>query len=263
MKNNNKVKNSDNFGKQLLLVILPFYGYLVAFIFEQGYISYFGIPSQLIRITIENIVLAIIGVFSGLSIYIFLSDFIAPIINVFYKGRKNPIMKAVYITSIETIIISAIFLPFLNTTLLRKLLIFLGLALYLSFNNFIIPIIFAKKGLSFSQKLESEDKVVINRISLINIISQGDNRLSLLLIIAVVFLIMSYQAGSYLASTQKDFLSFQINGEKNVIIREYGQKYVAVEIDPETKIIENNITLIPYTTQIKFELEKIGPLKNK
>jgi hypothetical protein len=49
----------------LILAILPFYGYLLAFGYEGGYVSYFDVPEFLIKVTISQVIESTVILLAG------------------------------------------------------------------------------------------------------------------------------------------------------------------------------------------------------
>ncbi len=52
-----------------LIALIPASGYTIAFCYEAGYCSYFGIPFQVISLEITSVFIALLGLAVGLSLY--------------------------------------------------------------------------------------------------------------------------------------------------------------------------------------------------
>lgn len=75
--------------KGFLLATLPFAGYITAYAYEGGYLSFFGIPSFLIRLGLEEIIVATSVVVSGLSSLYLVLAILYPFRNLRNRSTKR------------------------------------------------------------------------------------------------------------------------------------------------------------------------------
>ena len=146
-----------NVEKGLFLAVLPFAGYFTAYSYEKGYLSFFGIPSFLIRLGLEEVIVATSVVIAGLfSLYL--------IFAILYPFRNLLIKTAKGFAFLKSIIFFLVFFPSIFTfstfSLLDKLVISLITFLFILFYQFGFPFLFYQ-GSSLEEKIIKAYKIFI------------------------------------------------------------------------------------------------------
>lgn len=247
-----------NVEKGLLLAILPFVGYITAYNYEKGYLSFFGVPSFLIRLGLEEIIVATSVLVLGLfALYPFLA-IIYPFRNLMGKSVGGRTLK---ITIILFLFLSPIIFIFNSSSLLDKLVTSLVIFLILLFYEFGFPYLFYK-GSSLDEKIVKAEKThkEVGQIEDFIFSRPQLNTLCILFFTIMFISFLADLAGVRDANNQKDYLLFSDNGTY-AVIRTYADKKVAVEINSESKYIENNIRIISINDNLELRVEDIGPLK--
>lgn len=221
----NYIRNNE----AIAVAILSTIAYVASYIFEYGYANFYGIPKELISISLGNIITMSMTLF--LASYIF---FILCSIPILIMGRC---FKNIY----------------LSVTLPRALsfFIFVTLILYLngaaSYTNlkqtfYIIAAMFGMASLMFSLKEKEKEKEETpeKKTSLFNIV---DTTLSSLFIAGAAILIFILSCGTFIARTTLPLGIIELNGNEYSIIRIYGENFIALKTPPssQTKNTKNNI----------------------
>jgi len=262
-KTRNKPKLTSVIGgveKGVILALLPFVGYVTAYNYEKGYLSYFGIPSFLIRIGLEEVITAATVVLTGLFGLYYLMAILYLFKDLLTKSAKG-------FTLFKSIVLFLFLYPFIFTfnsgILLDKLITSLAILFAILFWQFGFPIIF-QRGNTLEEKIIKADKVD-NEVCTIEdlILSRPKLKITYLtFIVILVFSGLASSAGSRDAAKQKDYLLFSNNGTY-VVIRAYANKYIAVEINDKSKHIESRVKIIPADNDFELHLENIGPLNKE
>lgn len=247
-----------NAGKGVFLAILPFVGYLTAYNYEKGYLSFFNIPSFLIRLGPEEIIVATSVLILGLfTLYPFLA-IIYPFRNLMGKSVKGRDLK---IAIILFLFLSPIIFIFSNSSLSDKLIISLAIFLLLLFYKFGFPLLFFK-GDSLDEKIVKAEKTE-KKVGQIEdfIFSRPRLKTFYIVLLTIMFIsLLAYSAGARDASNQREYLLFS-DKDTYIIARTYTDKRIAVKIDAKSRFIKDNIRIISPADTLDLRLKTVGPLE--
>lgn len=250
-----------NVEKGFLLAILPFAGYIIAYSYEKGYLSFFRVPSFLIRLGLEEVIVATSVVIAGLSIFYL-------ILMILYPFRKHISKSAKGFTFLKSIVLFLILSPFISTfssdSLLDKLIVSYIIFLFILLWQFGFPLLFYK-GSSLEEKIIRADKEK-DEVGQIEdfIFSRPQLKTIYIIFLTIAYIsLLAYKAGVNDASSQKDYLSFSDNTNTYIVVRTYVDKKIAIEISGESKHIENNMRVIFDDANLELNIENIGPLKKE
>ncbi len=249
-----------------IIAACPVIAYLYAFTYEAGFASFFNIPLEFIKITVNNIILF----FGGLSIICLLIYLPLEVISMWIP-QESPIFRRLvrYIPLFCFFISTAYLYGFKNYyTYIGWLPIFL----FLVFRDFVAPLITQKDKKTYFEKLsafEFQDKEDFNKNPpriLYSIFNWFKNKNSINLVLLLFFLIgYSYQKGVADASKQEKFLVCR-NLSPVIVLRIYGDNLVCVPYDEKTKSVKSVFSIFKITSdnQNSLSYEKVGPFeKNK
>ena len=247
-----------SFEKSLFLAALPFFGYITAYNYEKGYLSFFNIPSLLIRLSLEDVIVATSVLVSGLFVFYYL---FLTIIALFWKLiNKSERGRTLKITLILFFIASPYIFIFNNITLLDKLIIALAMLLYLLFYEFGLPIIFQKGTLE--ERLVKENRAHEKATIVENyIFSKPKLKLFYLAILTLFYTSgLAFFAGVRDAGKQTDYLVFS-DKDTYAVVRNYSDRIIVVKIDDKLKSLKENVRIISFTDNLNLRHETIGPLQ--
>jgi hypothetical protein len=261
----NKDKRTGNLLSYQTLVIaaIPLIGYAMAYVYEWGYCSKFGIPPELISVDLTNVFITI-GKIIGILAFWTLGALI--IIGI---KPKNPTLR---------LTLAPLFWPTL--ILLFLIIIFWGgwllMAVFGSIYIIAILILFLRaiftrkdKGKSKvepTQKSDTQDDPYNKLVaSLESFFSNIGKRNDLVIYLAISFSILLI-AFSFLVSVadstkQADFLILSTNNN-SVVLRIYDDNLICAPFDRTTKIVQREFFIIkmgdPSTPRLTTE--NVGPL---
>jgi len=254
------MKSSD-INEGILVTSLPFIGYLTAYFFEKSYLSYYGIPSYLIKLSLDQIIASTSVIAIGLLItyYTFFS-IVAPL---FYSLRENVIMKKL----LPIILGFGGSLPFIitfsNATLLVKMLQSLVMFLILTFFNLGLMYVLVKDKALEQKTINTKINKTMRWRIMNNLFSKPKLRTFLqLFLITICAATLANLAGTKEASSQSDYLVFNTNSTY-AVLRSYGEKLVSIRINLDSKTMGNEILILSNNKDLELKLESVGPLKKQ
>lgn len=134
----------------VVIAILTSWAYLLAYLFEYGYLSYFGIPSDFIDIGLISIIVALLWVSGFLLLFFVLGTFIIPFL---FRRRKTHLGEK--LSSWITMFLLVVFIPLLTGGYGHAMLAFGSLSGFLFAE--IMEIFFFTKGASLNEKIANQD----------------------------------------------------------------------------------------------------------
>lgn len=249
-----------NIEKSLFLAILPFAGYITAYNYEKGYLSFFGIPSFLIRLGLEEVIVATSVVAFGLFNLYLLLTCLYPFRNLLGKNAKG----RTFLISIPLFLFLFPFIfIFSSNSLLDKLIISLFIFFSILLWQFGFPFLFCQ-GSSLEEKIIKAEKADREVWKIEDFIFRKPQLRTLYIVFLALFgiSILAHSAGVRDATEQKSYLLFS-DSVTYALIKTYPDKKIAIEINKESKHIENNIRIIPTDDNLELNIESIGPLKKE
>lgn len=147
--------------------------------------------------------------------------------------------------------------------MLDKLIISLFVFFFILLLQFGFPLLFYG-GRSLEEKITKADKARDKIGQIEDYIFSRPQLLAIFTIILATLYIsgLAYSAGVRDAARQQDYLLFS-DRATYILIRTYIDKKIALEVDKESKYIENNMRLIFADDNLELNKEKIGPLKKE
>jgi hypothetical protein len=264
IKHNNQQEagNSINWADTGLLIgVLTALGYFVAYSYQKGYLSFFGITEVFLsQITIVNVIISISVVGTALFLGITAYDGFIKVI----PESNNPFWQ----------VLKKSFLPYLFWALITAPLtiVYLKIVLYVLAGIlvllYIIPIFTHWNVKGYMNKLrkqvEHEDKTRLTRESILTAWNTYPS--SRLFILIAVFLLLPHLSslfGYKIAETSEHFFIFDNQqGEKFVVIDKIGDNFLVAPIDLSKKEITKHYQLIEQKSEldkpILFEKVKIN-----
>lgn len=241
----------------LLIGFFTAFSYAATFAYEAGFAYYFGIPWQLISISITTILIAI-----GIMLVFFVFIFIACNFIWLFVPKGNDVLS-IMIRRFVVLAIACliIFIPRLNH--LSSWLVLLMFLLIYAFLEFARPA-FTRKGETYIQKLQAhedfENEAAADFYSNIFAFKLGYWPPTILYYIFII-LYCSYGLGRQNAEIQREFFVCKYNDQAILCI--YGDLIVSSEFDRGQKKLIGPLTItkLDKTSEIVLAKESIGPLK--
>ena len=240
----------------VLVALIPFAGYVTAFLYEYGFTSHFKIPAQFITLDWTTVLIAVAAVLFVLVVVFGLLELISP----FFLPPKGAIQVAL----LRTVVVSVAFcVP--NAFLARGWLwvvVPVVPALW-AIREFLLPYIFYRG--SYVERLELAQKRGRDRgHDERGLLARLPRNAFLLLVILAWVCWLAYSMGTSSASGQKEFLVVNTSPEA-VVLRSYHDHLVCAYFDRESKEVERSFFVLDTASGPEFILtrEDIGPLRVK
>ena len=257
------MKGINFFTDAFLIGILTLSGYITAFLYKYGYLSYFDAPPEFIELSIA----AIIGAVLSISVFVLIFILFLDLLGRFSFLKGNTASQRIKRMSILLITYS------LTVIVLYKgdrtfLLLYAGVIVVILLIEFLFPLLFHRDKKTWEEKASAQEEVerkaeensLLDR--LFNALREkiGASNYGILFIL-ILILLHAKVVGNAEAVTQDSFFVLQPDANKAVIgITE--QEIIAVEFDRNTKQLSGKVYVIKTNKNPNIELmkEKIGPL---
>ena len=264
--NNNDQQNKTFLHWPLLIAAATPLAYFYAFTYEAGYVSYFGMPQELITLSLTTIIL-------NLSYYVLALIMLFFLVNIFYMIVSDKLSKVRHhnipglvalILALFHILIKVYSRGFDNTTL-----IFIGMVFILFFAVYLLPLLMRKIKLScknIPSNIETVDGEVPDIIVLLRNKYGAKVVFNIFIYFFILFLIpqtLIYNIGYRAARIQEYYLVLSGNNDAAdmAIIKIYNDmaimapfKRITKETYPEFLVVDVN------KIGTTMKLENIGPL---
>lgn len=242
----------------MIAVLIPVYGYFLAYTHEMGFCFNYKIPISLIEIDLNLVLLTI----TSLLIFVYIMNIIFQIIGLI---RFNGSILARRIFTFIVINIFFIFFLFSFDFHLVLTICIIVLDLFYIVIEFILPIFLAKGEKGYKNKLEYQRKhdwkdnlgffFFIKRLSFPTFMT---------VLIVTLLLFGAPTMGALRAKVKKSYMIIH-SKPKLVVLQKYSKKYICAPFDRKKKEIKNEfyIKSLDQIEDEKFKLTKddIGPLK--
>ena len=214
-------------------------GYIVAYLYELGYCSVFGIPTEFISPDTTHVLIAVSKVFlSALSLfwvgYVFVMMTSKP-------RRRGPIQRRL----ILLLIIGLIYIAFAIDYPSARREWYLIIPIFVLFISlyFIAPAISHRSMKGYRNRLIAQDKANV-ATNPINYIERYIGRsLVIIVLLLLPWVLLPYFNGETDASEQQDFL-VPSTYQNSVVLRIYGDNLICAELDPQgTKLTDRFFTM--------------------
>ncbi|MFA6270536.1 MAG: hypothetical protein WC657_05025 [Candidatus Paceibacterota bacterium] len=256
----------------IFVAILPVLGYLAAYFYQLGFYAYYDVPSYFMKVDLETIITSIVTT----CLFAITAAMIYPFFNLYVGENKNKVSRSwigiIGVILVSEIIITIAFLIFIET--------FAGLPMILRVFIFLIPCIY------FNQLLFLKSKSVYPRLSYLKGLKQyyikgtqtennkttefnyqGLNSTTISLGIVLLFCLIIFPnlLGKAIASSSKDYLVFNQENHKYIIVGKIDDKLISVKLKDNFKETDKQIRLLlPENLDLKYEsLGEINFERNK
>jgi hypothetical protein len=250
------------FTDAILAIAIPVAGYYVAYRYEQGYLTYFGVPTSLVEVGLSE-VLGVLG--QLISVFLLILGYLD--IRATLSKDKNPVARAIGRVLFPILImLLIIYAASLKGATLYFLLALLALVI---FTEFIFPIFSQRKVKGFKEKLAQQELRDGMQQSLMSNIMASYKRGNYALKSAINFTVLFalfyiFFLGSFTAKRSTSFMVLKTCPEM-IAIKKYSNRLICVEFDRANKTIKREFKVLNMDeiaeAKTTIVQENIGPLK--
>lgn len=259
----NKSLKRFQLSEAVLLAGASAVAYLFAFLYERGFTSFFGIPTQFVNVSLVTLLIFGAGVFTLLILTLGLIDMFFPFM------PKHPYL-AHYIPRLTLQLFIFILIPIVLLEGHRwRLFVFMfGAWLGTVFLMLILPLITKRKRGDWKKIYDAEMEREIQQSppgpGLYNLIGNryGLKNLSLSVFMIFYCSLLASMAGEAQAMNQQNFLVLNTTPEM-VVLRVYGENIICAPFDRTAKEVKKGFLILKMAEDSKLimNLETVGPLK--
>lgn len=229
----NYIKNNE----AIAVAILSAMAYVAAYVFECGYANFYGIPKELISISLGNILM--------MSLTLFIVSYVCFIFCSLPLVILGRLYKNIYMSTILPRILSL----FIFVTLILYLN---GSANYINLKTTIyvmIALFFMASLMAFLKEKEKEKEkdIPTKKTSPFNII---DDFFSNLFIVGSASLVFILSCGTYIAQSTLPLGNIKLNDKAYSIVRVYGENFIALSKEDMTKNKGHRNTIYIFKSEV-------------
>lgn len=258
-------KKNSLFSESLILAAIPFLGYITVFVYELGFLTYFGIPYEFIQPTFTGVCL-VTAVIIGVLLFSFVSGHcFTVLLTTIFPIKDGPFLRAIkrIAWQVFALLFFVIFWGKEWKQYLGPIMIFSMVVFF----EFLWPLVTGYKKKSYNEKLAHQENIERKydpefRI-FFNFVDEKIGRRNVAVFLTVaLFLLFVYQAG-LIKAKQKDAF-WQIDGEQSIVLRIYGDTLICANFDTEKHVISNQFSVVKISPEKKLSLKmiKTGRLKS-
>jgi len=243
----------------ILIALATLLGYLIAYRYESGYMSFFGVPDDFIEINLIRVLIAGFTIFSVLLTFIVMIEGLLFLLPKDLGFFTRPLLKL-------SPFLLAVVISLLTYGLeWRKYIFLLILLIIFSFLEFVFPLLSQKEVKGYREKLIAQDKYDTERISTRFISHFYENvERPTIFIFAIILFVVLFAAtfGESKAMRQIDYLTINTSPEA-VVIRTYGDKLICLPFDRKSKEFKKRFFVIKIADNVNnvtFSSDRVGPL---
>lgn len=241
----------------IFLGLISASAYFFTYTYERGYARYFGIPIELISVSLNTTLLFFTIIFGFFGFLFMVLELSTPLL----KNLNPTILKTVSPVLI-TLILPIIYIYFFGLIEWKRWIALLIFCLIIAFFQLIFPLITQRKIKGYVNKLAAQLEADKRNVNFPSLLANwlGLNPVTLLLLFIFGYFAAS-TAGLAEAVKKTDFLVTRTNPEI-VVLRIYDDLAIGASFNRKTKKLEDKFTFIPIKqdSEIVFELASVGPL---
>jgi hypothetical protein len=236
------------------LAATPVVAYLLTYVHEAGYCTFFGIPHEFISPSLTTVFVVASSLASFGIVLLWSFDFIVMRI----RERESPFTRRFFRLLPLIVLVVASFL--LYFPLWRKMVPAIAALAFFTFGEFIFPLLTQRNKPRYTEKLNAQDIVEarVNTLRDLAAATLGVNVFRLLIVLAVAALI-AYALGTSRAMRQVEYL-VPVKSADAVVLRIYADKLITAQFNRQTRTTEKSFKLLG-AEGVEMRLEKVGPLK--
>ena len=231
--------------------------YMLAFFYEYGYASFYGIPIDFIKIGLVNVFIAAVSLSIVFFALIMLLNILLPLVpqNLGPVSRQILNFVPMYIVAISSVIIYSRHPNIWKYTVLT--------ALSITVLTFILPLVSQRGKKTYKEKLDSQLSVDSQQPTFATLLYNAAGKL-VYWSTAVIFILAfaMFSSGRATAMDKEEYLVAPTN-PKTVVLRNYDGLLICAEFNSIDKTISRNFVFINTDSELNkmsFATLKVGPL---
>jgi len=238
-------------------------GFIMAYIYELGYCSIYGIPNEFIQLQSTNIISIVVKVFLSFFLLFWVIFFLLLYVNDPNRKRLGPISRRLLL--IVFFILAYIGLAFGYYRAFQEWYLILPIFVYFTALFFIGPL-WTQKSVTggYIEKLAAQDKADRKTPYPLTLITKnaGGSTIGIVLFVSLL-LLLSYFSGEDTATRQEYFLVPSTN-ENSVVLRIYGDELICTQLDNQSNKPNGNLFILKLDDEPRpiLSSRKVGPLVN-
>lgn len=245
----------------VLIAGIPFLGYVVAFLYEAGYATYFGIPIRLLNIGLTQVMVATGAVLGVLTLlwHLFNLGYL------FFPGplRRGPVSRGLLRVSVFAV--PTVTMIWVYRGYWQGWIYFVAMVGFVGFFQFVFPLIIHRTVRGYRAKLEAQEKHEQQIVTLGDTLARkwGASPIIVVGCLAMILLV-ALSAGHARALRRITFLVHAADA-KQVVLGIYGDTVVSAKYDSETRELSGELLIQKMSASEPFKLvqQRIGPLTPK
>jgi hypothetical protein len=251
------MSTSDKFiSEGLIIAGVPLLGYSLAFAYEYGYAKYYGIPWQLISISLNQILSAVAAL-----LFIFMNVFLlVNLIYMIFSQRKGIRLTVNYFLIFLAPLIALLYIYGRNW---QEWIVGFGAMMFLLILWFVLPLLDRRKDKTsdekFVESILAEPESLVD--SAARIIGVAPLRIAALIYMVIW---IAYSAGRGEALDKKEYWVDSLRPD-TLVLRIYGEVVVAHGYDPKKLQLTGDLIVSKISPHhsINFREQKLGHIKKE
>jgi len=251
---------------QSILLLSPIavaLGFIMAYLYELGYCSAFGIPSEFIQLQSTNIIATVVRVFLSFFFLFWVLFFLLLYVNNPNQKRLDPIRRRLLM--IAFVILVYITIAFGYHRAFQEWYFMIPLFVYFMFFLFIGPLLTRRNTTGgYRNKLAAQDEADRETSYPLTLITKYGGWTTFgILFLVLLLLSLSYFSGEDTATRQEYFLVPSTN-ENSVVLRIYGDELICTQLDKQSNKPNGKLFILKLDDEPRpiLSLQKVGPLVN-
>ncbi len=248
----------------VLLAFIPFLGYLIVFVYELGFSSYFGIPYEFIQPSFTSVCL-VTALIIGILLFSFvMGHCLSVILLTVFSIKDGPFLRTIKRIILQVFVL--LFFIFFWGKEWKEYIGAIAICIIIIILEFLWPLFTCRDKKTFSDKLAGQEEIEKRfEPEFRKFFDYIDNRLGRqnvsIFLITSFFLLFVYQAG-LIKAKQKEYF-WQVEGDQKIVIRIYGDNLICASFDAEKHILDNQFDIIKMSPEKKLSLKvmKVKRLK--
>ena len=233
--------------------------YWFTFRYEVGYLSHFGLPSQIVEVSLQTALLVTAGSWSGIVFFFFITNMVA------LRWPEHPAIQDKVVRIFGMLLLPVIYVINYGFRT-QDWPIYLSVLVFVLLFELVWPLlVFREKGSIRDRLIDDEDaEAKIRARGLFGRINTAFGPgASFALFFLIMGTLIAGAVGKIMAERQTEYLVFA-DAPNFAIIRIYGDTILAVPFDPVSRTVQSQLMIRKIGTEKTMLIlaPKVGPLKN-
>ncbi|MFC1612138.1 hypothetical protein ACFL6C_14335 [Myxococcota bacterium] len=257
MANQEEQKKPSWLGEGIILGALTVSAYAVAFMYHVGGASHFGIPWQVIEITLTDTLIALGGVFGAALPLLMLGNILPMVLRPPFSPLQRALLHFVPLTMVGLVMALHLGITALETILIGG---FVGL---MAIINVVLVLVADSKGKGFLGKLESMQETDDSVDSGLDILTRAHGPWIALALFGICSItLVAYTAGKGSTMRRTEFYLLNKGQQELVMLEAYGKRCIFAPLDREAKTYRREFTIKSMDSLgSPLVVAKVGPLE--